>query len=500
MPGYQGDPGETIMGALHMPSYELEDNSMVIHDAVWGDCSIGDRQPYDSLLMELARSPLFRRLQAVEQLTLPPSFSTVPNTTLFSRWQHIWGSLAFVRKMTEGDDRFDDRQRTVLELRTLFSDVGQTAFSHLGDWIFQGIQGGENLHDQDLRALLETFGVDETLADYGLTLEETVFPETEDWVECPSPDLCVDRVDYGMREVLRWSGWPMGIMQYEDRLQDPKSLFRINDHMMLEITDQEFARRFAAGYSILPTEHWAQPVHRLQLELLQTATKQALTGGGHFSDGVPLTHPVHPRDRMYGIDSDFRFAFSGGDAALRRILETIGYHQRQIYKRARCADLRSQFGEMKGDFPEFLDPLTSYCSKSRNFMLVAPQVEIERDNTAQQGMALDMGRIAVGLPALKGRLIDPPVQTAEGTAPLSEIDPSYNNYLDGQVRTMKMGYYATLMLNKDFSKRICDIYDKASEAWRQCSTMPRDPANLRNIVTQAGIYGAGARFDDIREI
>ena len=115
-------------------------------------------------------------------------------------------------------------------------------------------------------------------------------------------------------------------------------------------------------------------------------------------------------------------------------------------------------------------------------------------------MALDMGRIAVGLPALKARLIDPPVQTAEGTAPLSEIDPSYKNYLDGQVRTMKMGYYATLMLNKDFSKRICDIYDKASEAWQQCSTMPRNPSNLRNIVTQAGIYGAGARFDDILEI
>ena len=205
---------------------------------------------------------------------------------------------------------------------------------------------------------------------------------------------------------------------------------------------------------------------------------------------------------MYGIDSDFRFAFSGGDAAFRRILETIGYHQRQIYKRARQADLRSQFGEMKGDFPEFLDPLTSYCSQSRNFMLVAPQVEIEKekDSTAQQGMALDMGRIAIGLPALKARLIDPPVQTAEGTAPLSEIDPSYNNYLDGQVRTMKMGYYATLMLNKDFSRRICDIYDEASEAWRQCSQMPRNPATLRNIVTQAGIYGAGARFDDICEI
>ena len=37
MPGYQGDPGETIMGALHMPSYELEDNSMVIFMMRYGE-------------------------------------------------------------------------------------------------------------------------------------------------------------------------------------------------------------------------------------------------------------------------------------------------------------------------------------------------------------------------------------------------------------------------------------------------------------------------------
>ena len=179
-------------------------------------------------------------------------FATLPNTTYFSRWQHVWGSLAFVRKMTEGDERFDDRQRTVLELRTLFSDVGQTAFSHLGDWMFQGIQGGENLHDQDLRDLLETFGVDALLEEYGLTLDETVFPEVDDWVECPSPDLCVDRVDYGLREILRWSGRATDIARYQQNLQNPQSLFRINDQQMLEVTNEDFARRFAAGYSILP--------------------------------------------------------------------------------------------------------------------------------------------------------------------------------------------------------------------------------------------------------
>jgi hypothetical protein len=64
-----------VMDILELPVYELEDDKMRIHDVVWGDCEIGDRQPYDSLLMELARSPLFRRLQAVEQLTLPPRAS-----------------------------------------------------------------------------------------------------------------------------------------------------------------------------------------------------------------------------------------------------------------------------------------------------------------------------------------------------------------------------------------------------------------------------------------
>ena len=45
-----------VMGALQLPVYELDGDSMQIHDVVWGDCEIGDRQPYDSLLLELARS------------------------------------------------------------------------------------------------------------------------------------------------------------------------------------------------------------------------------------------------------------------------------------------------------------------------------------------------------------------------------------------------------------------------------------------------------------
>lgn len=490
-----------VMGALQLPVYELDGDSMQIHDVVWGDCEIGNRQPYDSLLMELARSPLFRRLQAVEQLTLPPHFATLPNTTYFSRWQHIWGSLAFVRKMTEGDERFDDRQRTVLELRTLFSDVGQTAFSHLGDWMFQGIQGGENLHDQDLRELLETFGVDTLLEEYGLTLEETVFPEISDWVECPSPDLCVDRVDYGLREILRWSGKAVNIYLHEYSLQDPQSLFRINDQHMLEVTNEDFARRFAAGYSILPTENWGQPVHRLQLELLQTAVKRALLES-YFSDGVNLRYPVHPRDRIYGIDSDFRFALSmvGDGGALSRTMQTIASDQRQAYIAARQLDLSYLLSNVSSSFPDFPDPLQSYCHPSEEFGLVSPHVEVTRDDKARQEASREMGRISLGLPPLKPRSIDPAISIDGQAMRLSEIDPSFKDYLTGQTEIMRRGYQAELLVNKQFGGKLLELYQRVNDEWPDAVQQPRNPDNLREIVRQAGLYSAGNCFDGIYEI
>ena len=490
-----------VMDILDLPLYELEDDKMRIHAVVWGDCDIGDRQPYDSLLMDLARSPLFRRLQAVEQLTLPPRFATLPNTTYFSRWQHVWGSLAFVRKMTEGDERFDDRQRTVLELRTLFSDVGQTAFSHLGDWMFQGIQGGENLHDHDLRDLLETFGVDALLEKYGLTLDETVFPEIDDWVECPSPDLCVDRVDYGLREILRWSGRATDIARYQQNLQNPQSLFRINDRQMLEVTNEDFARRFAAGYSILPTEHWIQPVHRLQLELLQTAVKRALLES-YFSDGVSLTYPVHPRDRIYGIDADYRFALTavGDGGALSRTMQTIASDQRQIYVAARRLDLCRLFSDVAASFPDFPDPLQSYCRRSKEFGLVSPHVEIAQNDEARQGILNEMGRVSLGLPPMKPRSIDPSVLVDGQAVKLSKIDPSFGNYLAGQNEAMRRGYRAELLVNREFGRKLLDLCQRVNDDWPDAVRCQRNPDNLREIVRQAGMCGAGRRFDGIYEL
>jgi hypothetical protein len=489
----RGTSDYVVKDVLEIPTYQLENSTMRVYDVVWGEEYIGDEE-YDDLLLQLARSPLFRRLQAVEQLTLPADYTTIPNTSRFSRWQHIWGSLVFVRKMTKDDERYSERDRIILQLRTLFSDVGQTAFSHLGDWLFQTEDTSEDLHDQQLRELLETFHVDELLNDYGLTLDETVFPEVEDWVECPSPDLCVDRVDYGLREILRWMSPPSPIFTYKSNLAHPKSLFTINDERMLEITDVDFARKFAYAYNLLPTEHWAQPVHRLQLELMQTAVKNALLDG-HFSDGIFLKEQTHPRDRLYGIDSDFRFAFQQwGGATLSRTMQSIGLAQRQIYSSARQYDL-AQILRQDSD-AIFPDPLTSYSWQSEAYGLVAPQVEIEQTDDVSRPITLGKIGLTLGLKPLKARSVDPLLDSGNR---LSQVDSDFATYRTEQSRVMAQGYEASLLLNRETTRRLYDMFTSTNDRWEAAASKPRDLEDLREIIGQAALYGAGHRFDTITD-
>lgn len=270
---------------------------------------------------------------------------------------------------------------------------------------------------------------------------------------------------------------------------------------MLEVTNEDFARRFAAGYSILPTEHWIQPVHRLQLELLQTAVKRALLES-HFSDGVSLTYPVHPRDRIYGIDADYRFALAavGDGGALSRTMQTIASDQRQIYVAARRLDLCRLFSDVAMSFPDFPDPLQSYCRRSKEFGLVSPHVEIAQNDKARQGILNEMGRVSLGLPPMKPRSIDPSVLVDGQAVKLSKIDPSFGNYLAGQNEAMRRGYRAELLVNREFGRKLLDLCQRVNDDWPDAVRCQRNPDNLREIVRQAGMCGAGRRFDGIYEL
>jgi HD superfamily phosphohydrolase len=495
----QFEPDYTIEDVLQLPTYEIGDKYMYISDPAWGEAIIGD-EPHDAVLLELARTPLFRRLQSIEQLTLNQVYATMPNSMYFSRWQHIWGSLVFVRKMTEGREDIGDREKMVLQLRTLLSDVGHTAFSHLGDWMFQGLDGGEDLHDQDLKELLAVGGIEEILQRHGFSLDETVFPETEDWVECPSPDLCVDRVDYGMREILRWGvptiPWNMHLRE----LHDPQSVFEIDEDKQLVVRSKKAAQYFAAGFSILPTEHWSHPVHRLQLQFMQSAVRSSVIMRAEEED-------IHPREALYAVDQNFYSHFHTWEMLhLQNTMKETGKTQRRIFTQARRADLNKIFSGIVDDgwtFPEFPDPLKSYTWQSEEFgEPYPPNIVIEETTEKPTDMVQATERgLEVYLPALKARAVDPYVRIENGEKKrLSEIDPSYEKYLAGQRKQMAKAYKATVLMRPDIATRIVKRNQEDEKDWALMLRRKRSSAALKRVVGFAEFEGAGNRFDTIREV
>jgi HD superfamily phosphohydrolase len=485
-------------------SYDLDGNTMMIRDAVWGEELIdGPHSDFDTLLMRLARSALFRRTQAIEQLTLGKNFATVPSTTYMSRWSHIWGSLIFIRKMNEGRD-IDPRINQTMQLRTLLSDVGHTAFSHLGDWMFQEA-GSEDLHDRELKNILTVSGVKDILSQHGFSLDETVFPDVKDWVECPSPDLNVDRVDYGLREMLRWQTSFTGLNYYQSKLANPQSLFEIVDDNLV-VKDPNFATKFAIGYSVLPTEHWAQPAHRLQLQLLQMAMRRIITQKLDVEGG-------HPRDEMYAVDNMFDQDFKTWDMMnLESIMKNLALTQRQIFAQGRKQDLDSIFrqseyplSELRAKpyvFPTFPDPLQNYTWESEQFIIPhAPNLIIESvDQIEVDPMTVTMQGLQIALPALKARIVDPRMLNEKGeVVRLSEYNPSYLDYLKGQRQEMSKAYLVTILMHSKFAEAVIAKDKEAMELWGEFVKRPRDPQRLHDKIAESEFWAAAHRFDHITD-
>lgn len=494
-----------LSGHIERPIYELGERSMRVSDSLWGSTEIGE-EPYDELLIRLARLPLLRRTQAIEQLTLGPEYATMPNTVLFSRWQHIWGSLVFVRKMTEDDPRFDPRQKMVMQLRTLLSDVGHTAFSHLGDWMFEGEGGNEDLHDHELKQLLEVTGVNDVLASHGFSVDEVVFPEVQDWIECKSPDLCVDRVDYGLREIMRWVSPNIPINYYKQAFANPKSLFEITGDGQLVIKDEKFAALFAAGYSILPTEHWAHPVHRLEEQLLLSAVESDIAERAEDDK-------THPREMMYGIDMDFQHYFQTWEhLSPDIIMRSIASLQRQIFVQGRSSDLSFLFRSTQPEpnfvqFPEFPDPLVAYTWQSQFFgKPYPPQLDLEVvDSLPDSRFELSDRGLVVNLPHRKHRSIDPVSRLEDGSlvrlSQSPKYGPSYYRFLEGQYDILHRNYRATVLMRPDVAKIIVDNYHATRKTWeRLITTMTRNPEVLAQVIKDSEGGAAGYRLEHIAEV
>ena len=446
---WSGPPDYYFNGPYMLSSYTWhEQGRLDINDAVWGDRRIGN-EPRDAIFTRFMSNVLVRRSMGIEQLTLDPRYSTIPNTGHFSRFEHIWGSLIFARQMIEKSPELQslsEREKLIYELRTFVSDLGHTAFSHLGDWITQGFGGPENAHDDDLPKIMEAGGGNAILRDFDIDPADVIFPKVKDWVEDKSPDLCVDRVDYGAREAKRWMYNGLAHTQ----LFTTPDAFKVQDGK-LAMTSVRAAEEFFRAYSILPTEHWQEPVHRAQLHLLESMVKRVITSrelGPWWAEDN-----LHPRDALMSVDAEFRGNFMTTDPYLwtvEPLLRRIATAQRMIFAQQRAGQLQGYFSsddKLRFKFPQPTKPYPYGFYTGRT--LENPQVTIIPVDT--QNDVTDFGEnsssVDVFLPSLKQREINPLVVCKDGLKSLTEIIPEYQGLLEQQKAVMQQAYVGRIYMN-----------------------------------------------------
>jgi hypothetical protein len=468
--------------------YEQE-QQIRITDPIWGPETIGT-SPEDAIFLELAQHPVFARLASVQQLTLPEHYTTIPGTGNFSRWEHAWGSLVFVRKMVrEARERglyYDPRESMLGQVRTFDSDSGHRVGSHLYDWLTQGFGGNEDNHDLTLPEYLEEMGVTDVFRGYGYRPEEVIFPDVEDWIECPSPDLCVDRVDYGAREITRWVD-PGSEMLWRDA-------FMLDDKNRLVMRNKAVADRFALSFGLLATEHWSHPVHRLQLQLFSELVKGAILDGSDM-----VTHPV---DSMFTID-DMVIATTRGvgtlNSELHALLLDIGRSQRRIFAWGRERAIQDFLEAERGSRP-FLHPLDD-SQWYTEYSMVKPQtvelIPVAADDTA---LPAPPHLLRVHLPRLKPRSVDPLYMDGDTVKRVSD-DPVMAQLIDQHRAIQAQAYDAHIYLAPDAADSLRRKISAVQTEWEARVRRPRSEASaasLPGIVRQAGLLAITGHSDTIR--
>jgi hypothetical protein len=399
----------------------------------------------NGLVADIIQTPLGQRALDITQLSKAEAHATIPGTHRFHRLGHIVGLAEMTRRLAEiqGATR---RQTDAYVMYASFSDLAHGPFSHATDIAVQGVGSNETYHESRVAEAFALGGVRDVFEDRGLKVNlrgELRGVPIPPWVESSSPDVCVDRLQYTLHEMLLWfdgSKTPEAD-QIRTILADIASLknIEIDDEGRMIFTDIEQARLLAKGYSLLSTEHWNDPVNRVQLYLLIESLKYSILNR-HLPgmDEMDNGNTRKPLDYLYAIDSDVLKAMESEPGktdpylyAIEGQLADIGREEqrrfvqfkRRVYEKF-LTDPRAEEYPSQILHPGLVDfgPGSSHFEINRlTERLVAPT----GSHPQVPQLTGENGDLHYTLFPLKNRRIDPLVKTDKGVKRLSEIDRNY---------------------------------------------------------------------------
>jgi len=246
-----------------------------------GDRLYGEFVISEPVLQELILSKPVQRLKGVTQHGLPPGHEIFPK---FTRYEHSVGVMLLLRKLGASVEE---------QVAGLLHDVSHTAFSHVFDFVVNDMT--ENFQDEVHEQIVRKSEIPVILKKYDFDVDKICNIELFSLLEQKTPELCADRVDYGLREMVDWAD-PENAQFYFDSLttHDGKIVF----------SSERAALGFSNAFLRLQNEHWGNPKQVLCYHFLAKAIRTALDndvismGDAHVTDDVLLKKLIDSDDEQ----------------------------------------------------------------------------------------------------------------------------------------------------------------------------------------------------------
>lgn len=224
----------------------------------------GKEEVEESVLEELVNSKTIQRLKGISQYGVPDGYYHKKN---YSRYSHSIGVFILSRRLNADLEE---------QVAGLLHDSSHTAFSHVVDWVI-GSSTQEDYQDINHLEFIKNSEIPFILNKYGINYEKVSNFDNFTLLERPSPSLCIDRIDYTLRE-LSMDGKSKLVREIVRNL--------INKDGQVIFNSKEFGEKFANEYLKLQKEHWAgkQAVVRYHIlaEVLRAALKKNIIAFNDF--------------------------------------------------------------------------------------------------------------------------------------------------------------------------------------------------------------------------
>lgn len=298
---------------------------MEIKDIVYGSVKINDR-----VLTELIKSKPIQRLKGIKQAGATPYAIKNRNTT---RYEHSIGVMLLLKKLNATLEE---------QIAGLMHDIPHTAFSHVVDFVFSDEK--HEFHERFHKQIIKNSEIPLILKRHGFDIKRLTNEDNFTLLEKKLPDLCADRIDYTLRDMIVYRGRSKMIDVY-------LSSFTVkNDEIIMKTGPA--AKSFAEYYLKADECLWSNPIEVALYQILADAIKiglkkKAISKKDLFQDDdfvydklkrskdkeiMKMLGMLNPHIRIVEDSNEYHFytknklryidpKFLGADGSIRRVSE-----------------------------------------------------------------------------------------------------------------------------------------------------------------------------------